>query len=263
MILDKYRLDGKVALITGGSRGIGRAIALGFAEAGADMAVAARKLPDLEAVAKEISALGRRALPVVAHCAKKDEIQNLVEKTMKEFGRINILVNNAGTNPYFGNLIDAEEWAWDATFNLNLRGYFLLSQAVAKIMIKQGGGCIINTASATGIRPTAGLGIYNISKAGVIMLTQVLASELGKYNIRVNAIAPGLVKTKLAQLLWETPEISERLKQNTPLGRLAEPEEMVGAAILLASDASSYITGETIVLDGGSLVGSGFVSGAL
>ena len=257
MILDKYRLDGKVALITGGSRGIGRAIALGFAEAGADVAIASRKLPDLGAVAKEISAFGRRSLPVAAHCAKKEEIRMLVDKTMEEFGRIDILVNNAGTNPYFGSLIEAEEWAWDVTMNLNLKGYFLLSQAVAKIMKEQGGGCIINVASSAGIRPMPGLGIYSITKAGVIMLTQVLASELGKYNIRVNAIAPGTTKTRLARLLWETPEIREKIEESTPLGRIAEAEDMVGAAILLAADASRHITGQTIVVDGGQLFGVG------
>ena len=257
MILDKYRLDGKVVLITGGSRGIGRAMALGFAEAGADVAIAARKLPDLEAVAKEISALGRRSLPVAAHCAKKEEILMLVDRTMKEFGRIDVLVNNAGTNPYFGSLVDAEEWAWDKTMDLNLKGYFLLSQAVAKIMREQGGGCIINVASTAGIRPMPGLGIYSITKAGVIMLTQVLASELGRYNIRVNAIAPGTTKTRLAQLLWETPEIRERIEGSTPLGRIADPDDMVGAAILLASDASRHITGQIISVDGGQLLGIG------
>lgn len=253
MVLDKYRLDGKVALITGGSRGIGKAIALGFAEAGADIVIASRKLPDLEAVANEISATGRHALPVAAHAAKKEEIDNLVDKTMAEFGRIDILVNNAGTNPYFGETINAEEWAWDVIMNLNLKGYFLLSQAVAKIMIKQGGGCILNVASAAGFRPFPGLGIYSISKAGVIMLTQVLAMELGKYNIRVNAIAPGTTKTRLATALVETTEISKRIIEHTALGRISEPEDMVGAAILLASNASRHITGQTITVDGGMI----------
>ena len=257
MILDRYRLDGKVGLITGGSRGIGRAIALGFAEAGADVVVASRMLQDLEAVAKEVSALGGRSLPVAAHCAKGDDIRMLVDKTMKEFGRIDILVNNAGTNPHFGPLTDAEEWAWDVTMNLNLKGYFLLSQAVAKIMKEQGGGCIINIASGTGIRPMPGIGIYSITKAGVIMLTQVLASELGKYNIRVNAIAPGTTKTRLARLIWETPEIRDKVVESTPMGRIAEPDDMVGTAIFLAADASRHITGQTIVVDGGQIVGVG------
>lgn len=253
MILDKYRLDGKVALITGGSRGIGKAIAQGFAEAGADIVIASRKLPDLEEVAKEISTTGRRCLPIAAHAARKEDIDNLVNKTMAELGRIDILVNNAGTNPYFGEVINAEEWAWDAIMNLNLKGYFLLSQAVAKIMIKQGSGCILNVASAAGIRPFPGLGLYSVSKAGVIMLTQVLAAELGKYNIRVNAIAPGTTKTRLAQALWQTPEISKRIIEHTALERIGEPEDMVGAAILLASNASRHITGQTITVDGGSI----------
>ena len=253
MVLNKYCLDGKVALITGGSRGMGKAIAQGFAEIGADIVIASRKLPDLEKTAMEIAATGRRCIPIAAHAAKKEELDNLVTKTMAEFGRIDILVNNAGTNPYFGETINAEEWAWDATMNLNLKGYFLLSQSVAKIMIKQGGGCIINIASAAGIRPFPGLGIYSISKAGVIMLTQVLAMELGKYNIRVNAIAPGTTRTRLAQVLVEIPEISKRITEHTALGRIGEPEDMVGAAILLASDASHHITGQTITVDGGSI----------
>lgn len=253
MILDKYRLDGKVALITGGSRGIGKAIAQGFAEAGADMVIASRKLPDLEEAAKEISTTGRRCLPIAAHAARKEDIDNLVNKTMAEFGRIDILVNNAGTNPYFGEVINAEEWAWDAIMNLNLKGYFLLSQAVAKIMIQQKSGCILNVASVAGIRPFPGLGLYSVSKAGVIMLTQVLAAELGKYNIRVNAIAPGTTKTRLAQALWQSPEISKRIIEHTALERIGEPEDMVGAAILLASDASRHLTGQTITVDGGSI----------
>jgi NAD(P)-dependent dehydrogenase (short-subunit alcohol dehydrogenase family) len=251
MILDKYRLDGKVALITGGSRGIGKAIALGFAEAGADIVIASRKLPDLEAVAEEISALGRRALPVAANTAQGTEINNLVSETMAEFGRVDILINNAGTNPFFGEIINAEEWAWDAIMNLNLKGYFLLSQGVAKIMMKQDGGCILNVASVCGIRACQGLGIYSISKAGVIMLTQVLAIELGKYNIRVNAIAPGLTKTRFSQTLWENPEISKSAIEHNALGRIAEPEDMVGVTLLLASGASRHITGQTVTVAGG------------
>lgn len=251
MILDKYRLDGKVALITGGSRGIGQAIAIGFAEAGADVVIASRKLSDLEEVARQISALGRRSLAVTAHAAHKEDLDNLVKRTMDEFGRIDILVNNAGTSPLFGSLLDAEERLWDTIMNLNLKGYFLLSQAVARIMINQGNGCIINMASMAGFAPFTGLGIYSISKAGVIMLTQVLASELGKHNIRVNSISPGTLHTRFSQYLTDSPDISKKLLEHTALGCIGQPDDVVGAAVLLASNASQYITGQTIVINGG------------
>lgn len=249
--LDKFRLQGKVALVTGGSRGIGRAIALGLAEAGADVVLASRKLPDLEAVAQEISKTGRKALPVSANVRHLSEIDNLVKKAEDEFHHIDILVNNAGTSVVFGSVFDIDEGAWDVTMGLNLKGYFFLSQAVGKIMRREGGGSIINTASEDGIRPGLGLGIYSISKAGVIMLTKVLAQEWGQYNIRANAIAPGVVKTRLSTALWSNPAIREETEDSAALGRIAEPEEIVGAALFLASEASSYMTGQTLVVDGG------------
>jgi len=250
-VLDRFSISGKVALVTGASRGIGRAIALGLAEAGADVALTSRKLPDLEAVAQEISQMGRKALPVSANVRHLPEIDNLVKRTVDEFGHIDILVNNAGTNPVFGSVFDFDERAWDVTLGLNLRGYFFLSQAVGKLMRDEAGGNIINIASEDGIRPGIGAGIYSISKAGVIMLTEVLAQEWGQYNVRVNAIAPGLVRTRFSEALWSNPAIRERTEDSTALGRLAEPEEIVGAALFLASEASSYMTGQTIVLDGG------------
>ena len=249
--LDKFLLSGKVALITGGSRGIGRAIALGMAEAGADVVIASRKLPDLEAVAKEISQMGRKAVPVSANVRHLPDIENLVKRTMDEFGHIDILVNNAGANPVFGSVFNMDERAWETTLGLNLKGYFFLSQAVGKIMKDKGGGSIINVASEDGIRPRVGVALYSISKAGVIMLTQVLAQEWGQYNIRVNTIAPGIVKTKFSEVLWDDDVIRDTTLDSTSLGRLAEPDEIVGAALFLAAEASSYMTGQTIVLDGG------------
>jgi len=250
MDVSRFSLDGKVALVAGGSRGIGRAIALTFADAGADVAISARKLPDLEEVAEEISAKGRKGLAVASHIAKTEESQSLVEKVKTEFGRIDILVNSAGTNPYMGPLMDAEEWAWDVTMNVNLKGPFLLSQLVARVMREQGGGNIINIASNAGIRPSA-LYIYSVTKAGLIMLTQVMAKEWGQYNIRVNAIAPGMVKTKFSEPLWREPAAHEAIAQSNALGRLGEPEDIAGAALFLASDASSYVTGVTIPVGGG------------
>ncbi len=246
----KFSLDGKVALVTGGSRGIGRAIALTFADAGADVVVSARKLPDLEVVSEEIRAKGRKSLAVASHIAKIEESKGLVEKVKAEFGRIDILVNNAGTNPYNGPLIDAEEWAWDVTMNVNLKGPFLLSLLVARIMREQGGGNIINMASGAGINPSS-LHIYSVSKAGLIMLTRCMAREWGQYNIRVNAIAPGVIKTRLSELLWKEPAVGERAARSNVLGRLGEPEDVAEAALFLASDASSYVTGVTIPVGGG------------
>lgn len=201
-------------------------------------------------VAKEIRAKGRKSLAVASHIAKIEESKSLVESVMAEFGRIDILMNNAGTNPYMGPLIDAEEWAWDVTMNVNLKGPFLLSQLVARVMREQGGGNIINMASTAGISP-GGLPIYSVTKAGLIMLTKVMAVEWGRYNIRVNAIAPSVIKTRFSEALWKGADGSERGGQGSALGRLGEPEDVTGAALYLASDASSYVTGETIVINGG------------
>jgi dehydrogenase/reductase SDR family protein 4 len=249
-----FSLEGKVALVSGGSRGIGRACALAFAENGADVVVSSRKLADLDAVAEEIKARGRKGMAVASHIAKVEESANLVEKVKAEFGRIDILVNNAGTNPYFGPIIDAEEWAWDTTMNVNLKGPFILGQLVARVMREQGGGSIINTASVGGMRPGQMQGIYSVTKAGLIMLTKVMATEWGKYNIRVNAIAPGVIRTRLSEALWKEPAVGEAATKRTALGRLGEPDDVAGAVLYLASDASSYVTGETIVISGGSTV---------
>jgi len=235
-----FSLENKVALVTGGSRGIGRAIALTFAENGSDVVVSSRKLPELEQVAEEIKATGRTGLAISSHIAKAEESRNLVDKVKKEFGRIDILVNNAGTNPYMGPLIDAEEWAWDVVMNVNLKGPFLLGQMVARVMQEQGGGNIINIASTAGINPSA-LHMYSVSKAAIIMLTRVMAMEWGKDNIRVNAIAPGLIKTRFSEALWKGTPAEERA---------AIPEDVAGAALYLASDASRFVSGGTIVVSG-------------
>ncbi len=246
-----FSLEGRVALVTGGSRGIGRSSALGLARAGADVVVASRKLSDLEKVSEEIRGLGRRSLAVAAHVAKMDQIKDLVSKVKDEFGKIDILVNNAATNPVMDHALDIEERAWDTIMNLNLKGLFFLSQAVARVMKEKGGGKIINVTSIEGITPGI-LPVYSISKAGVIMATKVMAREWTKYNIRVNAIAPGLTKTSFSEALWNNPEILKDAMSITPMGRIAEPEEMVGAVIYLASDTSSYTTGQIIAIDGGA-----------
>lgn len=254
MDLSKISLDGKVALVTGGSRGIGRASALAFADAGADVVVTSRKLPDLEEVAKEIKDRGRKSLAIASHVAKPDEMKSLVDKVEAEFGRIDILMNNAGTNPYSGPLMDAEEWAWDTTMNVNLKGPFLLSQLVAKKMKEQGGGSIINVASVAGLR-VGKLPIYAVTKAALLMLTKAMAKEWGQFNIRVNAIAPGIIRTRLSELLWKQPEVEKEAVKNSAMLRIGEPDDIAKAALFLASDASSFITGDTLVADGGELLG--------
>jgi dehydrogenase/reductase SDR family protein 4 len=249
----EFSLEGKIALVTGGSRGIGKAVALGLARDGADVAVTSRKLPDLEKVADEIRLLGRKSLAIAAHIGRMDEITNLVTVVKKEFGRIDILVNNAGTNPNMDAAIDAEERAWDAIMNLNLKGLYFLSQAVGRMMREQGGGNIVNVASMAGIKYSS-LPVYSISKAGVIMATKVMAYEWAQYNIRVNAVAPGLIKTKFSEALYTNPEIFNSIMTETPMRRIGEPQDIVGAIIYLASDASSYVTGQVIAVDGGATI---------
>ena len=255
MKFPNFSLEGKVALVTGGSRGIGRAIALTFADAGANVAVSARKLPGLEEVAEEIKTAGGKCLPVACHIAKLEESKNLVERVKAEFGRIDILVNNAGANPVQSPVLDTEEWAWDVIMNVNLKGVFFLSQLVARIMKEQGGGRIINIASYDGIRPQARhmTGVYSVSKAAIISLTKVMAQEWGQYNIRVNAIAPGVIKTRFSEVMWKDPAVAEKGAKEIPLGCLGEPRDIAGAALYLASDASSYVTGATLVVSGGEL----------
>jgi len=249
----EFSLKNKVVLITGASRGIGQVTAIEMARSGADVAIASRKLPDLEKVAEEIRKTGRKCLPVPAHVGKMEEVNNLVKRVLEKFGKIDILVNNAGTNPSMAQAIDVDERAWDSTMNLNLKGLFFLSQAVARVMKEKGGGIIINVASIAGITPDI-LPIYSISKAAAIMATKVMAQQWAPYNIRVNAIAPGLTKTRFSEALWNNPDILKMAMSRTPMARPAEPDEMVGAIIYLASDASSYVTGQVIAIDGGSTI---------
>jgi dehydrogenase/reductase SDR family member 4 len=251
MDTDYLSLHGQVALVTGASRGIGRAIALAFADAGADVAISSRKLPDLEKVADEIKALGRKALPVQAHNREPEDLRRLVATVHEHFGRIDVLVNNAATNPIMAPLVDVEEKAFDQIMNTNVKGYFLMSQLVGQIMIKQGGGNIVNISSVGGVSPDPWLGVYCISKAAINMMTKAFAKELGESHIRVNAIAPGVVKTKFSQALWTNEALMEEEFKHTPLKRIAEPEEVARLALNLVSPASAYITGQIIVMDGG------------
>ena len=254
MSIPSLSLEGKVAIVTGGKRGIGKAIALAFAEAGADVVVCSRRVKDgeLTAVADEIQRLGRRSLAVQADITKKTDIDNLVQKVMDEFGVIDVLVNNAAMN-IMAPLLELREDGWDKVMNTDLKGYYLCSQVVGKIMAAQKTGNIINMASRGGLKASQNVGAYCIAKAGVVMLTRVLALELASYNIRVNAIAPGTVKTKFSEPFWKDPEMLKRSEAEIPLGYIPETSDIVGSALFLASDASSYITGHTIVVDGGRL----------
>jgi NAD(P)-dependent dehydrogenase (short-subunit alcohol dehydrogenase family) len=248
----RFSLANKIALITGASRGIGRAAALAFASAGADVAIASRKIADLETVAAEIKKLGRDSLAVQTHLGRMDEISRLVKKVTDKFGRIDILVNNAGGSPALASAMEAEERLWDKVMDVNLKGLFFLSQAVARGMKDTGGGRIINVSSIDAFRPDHKIGVYAISKAAVVMATKVMAKEWAPYHIRVNAIAPGHVHTALFDsYLSSDVGIQEQILKRTPVKRIAEPEEIVGGMIFLASDASSFVTGETLVIDGG------------
>jgi len=257
MLAKLFSLQGKVALITGASRGIGRSIALAFAEAGAKLAVSSRnkRPPELEKVAEQVRAMGGEALVIPAHVGKKAEVQKLVQGTLQAFGRIDVLVNNAGANPVLSSMVDLEEEAFDKVLEVNLKGAFLMSKAVAKEMIKQGGGRIINISSVSGLRARADqTGAYCISKAALNMMTRVMARELASHNILVNAIAPGSIKTEFSRVNWTDPDRKAQRIREIELKRFGEPEEVVGLALFLATEASSFVTGEIIRVDGGQTI---------
>ncbi len=250
---NRFDLTGKVALVTGASRGIGRAIAVGLAAAGADIVLASRKADALATVAEEVKATGREALVVPTHMGKIEQVQALVDQAVTKFGKVDILVNNAATNPVFGPTMFVGEDAFDKIFAVNLKGPFFLTQAITAKMKETGGGKVVFISSTGGIRNAPGLGVYNMSKAAVIMMTKVLAFELGGDSINVNCVAPGLVKTKFSQALWSTDEILDKVLEMQPIKRIGDPEDIVGAVLYLASSASDFMTGETIVVDGGGL----------
>lgn len=259
MDLSQFSLEGKVALVTGGSRGIGEATAIGFAKAGADVVITSRKLPDLERVAELVRQEGRKSLALATHVGRLDQIKKLVETVVDEFGRIDILVNNAGTS-IASSAMELEERAWESVMNLNLKGLFFLSQAAARVMKENGSGRIINVSSINGFSPAITIPIYAIAKAGVIMATKTMAREWAPYNILVNAIAPGAIDTRLLNANWsllpadEAKKAKEAVAANAPVGRIGDPREIADTMIFLASEASSFITGQTIVVDGGVLI---------
>ncbi len=224
---------------------------MALAEQGAQVVLSSRKQGDLDAEAERINAAyPESASAIAAHAGRPDELQRLVEAVMARHSRIDILVNNAGTNPYFGPVLGADLAAWDKTFEVNLRGIFVLTKLVYEAWMEEHGGSVVNVASIGGLRPGIGLGVYNVTKAGVIMLTRQLAREIGG-KVRVNAVAPGLVKTRFAEALWGNEAILERVLAANPMGRIGMPDEVAGAIVFLASDAASYVNGEVLVVDGG------------
>lgn len=247
--ISQFSIEGKKALITGGSRGIGAATALAFARAGADVAVSSRKLPDLEKVAAEVRKMGRKALAVEAHLGKMENIKPLVDRVMAEFGRIDILVNNAGiaiSRPFLEKTVED----WEKTLRVNLIGVFLCAQAAARVMLNQKSGKIVNISSIRGIEHCGREGVmdYSASKTAVIGLTKTMAKQLAPH-IRVNAVAPGHTKTEMTQSLPE--EVKRNMIEGSFLKRMAEPEEIARAILFMASDDASFITGQTLLVDGG------------
>jgi NAD(P)-dependent dehydrogenase (short-subunit alcohol dehydrogenase family) len=254
MSLQLFSLTDEVIIVTGARRGIGKTIALALAEAGAHVAVCDVVIEDgeLDAVAAEIQGLGRASLAIQADTSKKADVDKMVQKVMDRFGHIDVLVNNAGIL-IRSSLMDMPEDVWDKLINVDLKGYFLCAQAVGRRMVEQGKGRIINIASQFGFKVVPGMAGYSIAKTGVVMLTRALAQELGKHGIRANAIAPGLAITEFSRASWTDLEFTKQYNASVPLGRMAETADFVGAALFLASGASSYVTGHTILVDGGAL----------
>ncbi len=249
-----FDLSGKIALVTGASRGIGESIAALLAQYGAHVIVSSRKLEDCQQVADAIQAEGGNAEAMACHVGRMEDIQAIMAAIRDQHPRLDILVNNAAANPYFGHILDTDLAAFDKTVSVNIRGYFFMSVEAGRIMREQGGGVIVNTASVNALQPAPMQGIYSITKAAVVNMTRAFARECGPLGIRVNALLPGLTKTRFAGALFEHEDLYQQVVDRIPLQRHAEPEEMAGTVLYLVSDAASYTNGECIVVDGGLTV---------
>ena len=248
-----FDLTGKTALITGASRGIGAAVARLYAQFGAHVIVSSRKIVNIQPVVDDIIAAGGQATGIACHIGDPDAIASLMAQIKEQFGRLDILVNNAATNPYFGHVLNTDVSAMEKTIDVNIKGYFLISQQAGLLMKQSGGGAIINTASINGVRPGPMQGIYSITKAAIISMTDSFAKECAPANIRVNAILPGLTDTKFASALTKNEQMLKMILPMIPMQRMAQPEEIAPAFLYLASDAASYITGVALPVDGGLL----------
>src|SRR6266516_4567504 len=253
MGLEVFSLEGKSALVTGASRGIGAAIVTAFAEVGADVALAARSTSDIEQLAGKIESLGRRAISITTDVTDPEDVRACVAKTLDGFGKIDTLVNNAGGTRFMAPLIDLRPDGWHKAIALNLDSVFMFCQEAGRHMVARGSGSVINMSSVAGVHGAPALSYYSAAKHAVVGLTKTLAMEWGDSGVRVNALCPGWVKTELNRPFWSDPETSASFVQNQPIKRWGEPEEIAAAAVWLASEAASYVTGSTIVIDGGAL----------
>jgi dehydrogenase/reductase SDR family member 4 len=245
-------VKGKVAVVTGGGRGIGKAIARRLAEAGANVVIASRKLEKLQETAKEFAGLSGKTIPIACHVGRAAEIENLVRETEKQLGPVDILVNNSATNLGQGPALNVTDEALLKTIEINVLSAMRLIRLTVPKMIERGGGSVINIASIAGLRPQPGGLVYSFTKAGLIMMTRVWAVEFGKHNVRVNAIAPGLIQTDFSEYFWKDEAHRKHLEATQPIPRVGQPDEIGGLALFLASDEASFITGQTYVVDGGS-----------
>ncbi len=249
-----FNLNHKVALITGASKGIGEAIALVYAAHGAKVVINSRKQDELDKVAVKIKSVGGDCMAIAANTSDQPSLKAMVEKTVEKYGGLDIVVNNAASNPAFGPVVQTEEWAYDKIMAVNLKAPFELSKLAYPYLKQRGGGSVIHMSSVAGDTPDPGLGIYSISKAALNMLTKVMAKEWGSDNIRVNAICPGLIKTKFSQALWQDENILKKFMMMVPMGRMGTVDEIAALALFLASDASGYCTGTLFYADGGTTI---------
>jgi len=246
-----FDLNKKTAIVSGGSKGIGKAIAMKLAQAGANVVICSRKKENLDSAVNEAVSNGLTLIPIECNTSNNESIQSVVDHTLEKFNGVDILVNNAAANPYYGPILNSEDSHWDKIFDVNVKGYFNFAKACSKTMIANNSGKIINVASIAAKTPLEGLGVYNISKAAVVMLTKVLAKELGEYNINVNTLAPGLIKTDFSKALWENEDTHNKIVKSIPQGKMGSPDDISGMALYLASEASDFVTGSIFTVDGG------------
>ena len=244
-------LANKTAIVSGGSKGIGKAIATKLAQAGANVVICSRKKENLDSAVNEAELNGLALIPIECNTSNNESIQSVVDHTLEKFNGVDILVNNAAANPYYGPILNSEDSHWDKIFDVNVKGYFNFAKACSDTMIANNSGKIINVASIAAKTPLEGLGVYNISKAAVVMLTKVLAKELGEHNIQVNTLAPGLIKTDFSKALWENEDTYSKIVKSIPQGKMGSPDDISGMALYLASEASDFVTGSIFTVDGG------------